>query len=74
MTQGHDSTLGIVEPQKTGSNPWIQPVLISLQNLLPFQQITTPTQLGVISKLTEAALYPLIQVIIEYIKQVWPQY
>lgn len=48
--------------------------LISLQSLLPFQQITTPTQLGVISKLTEAALYPLIQVIIEYIKQVWPQY
>ncbi|KAK4831743.1 LOW QUALITY PROTEIN: hypothetical protein QYF61_018873 [Mycteria americana] len=46
----------------------------SLSSLPTLKQINTPTQLGVICKLTEGALNPLIQIIDKDIKQNWPQH
>ncbi|KAK4821075.1 hypothetical protein QYF61_012417 [Mycteria americana] len=43
-------------------------------NLPTLQQINTPTQLGVVCKLTEGALNPLVQITDKDIKQNWPQY
>jgi len=37
-------------------------------------QINTPTEFGVIFKLTEGALDPLVQIIDKDITQNWPQY
>ncbi|KAK4817391.1 hypothetical protein QYF61_012097 [Mycteria americana] len=48
--------------------------LVPLQSLPALKQINTPTQLGVICKLTEGALDPLIQIIDKDTKQDWPQY
>ncbi|KAK4826721.1 hypothetical protein QYF61_010974 [Mycteria americana] len=47
---------------------------VPLQSLPPLKQINTPTQLGVICKLTEGALDPFIQIIDKDIKQNWPQH
>ncbi|KAK4828478.1 hypothetical protein QYF61_026703 [Mycteria americana] len=63
VTQVQDLALGLVEPHTIGLGPLIQPV-----------QINTPTQLGVICKLTEGALNPLVQIIDKDIKQEWPQH
>ena len=49
----------------------IQSVQIPLQSLPALQKISTPTQLGVICKLTEGALHEIIS---EDSKQNWPQY
>ncbi|KAK4822652.1 hypothetical protein QYF61_018604 [Mycteria americana] len=46
----------------------------SLSSLPPLKQINTPTQLGVICKLTEGALDPFVQIIDKDIKQNWPQH
>ncbi|KAK4808466.1 hypothetical protein QYF61_005783 [Mycteria americana] len=46
----------------------------SFQSLPPLKQINTPTQLGVICKLTEGALDPFIQIIDKDIKQEQPQH
>ncbi|KAK4824896.1 hypothetical protein QYF61_021136 [Mycteria americana] len=70
VTQVQDLALSLVEPHTIGPSPSIQPVQI----LPPLQQINTPTQLGVICKLTEGALDPLIQIIDKDIKQNWPQH
>ncbi|KAK4825177.1 hypothetical protein QYF61_024657 [Mycteria americana] len=74
VTQVEDPALGLVEPHTIGPSPRIQPVQIPLQSLPPLKQINTPTQLGVIRKLTEGALDPLVQIIDKDIKQDWPQY
>ncbi|KAK4818798.1 hypothetical protein QYF61_019519 [Mycteria americana] len=74
VTQVQDPALGLVEPHTIGLCPWIQPVQIPLQNLPTLKQINTPTQLGVICRLTEGALNPLIQIIDKDIKQNWPEY
>jgi len=52
----------------------IQSVQIPLQSLPTLQQIDTPAQLGVICKLAEGALNPLMQITDKVIKQDWPQY
>ncbi|KAK4832272.1 hypothetical protein QYF61_021671 [Mycteria americana] len=44
------------------------------ESLPTLQQINTPAQLGVISKLTEGALDPFVQIIDKDIKQNWPQH
>ncbi|KAK4810554.1 hypothetical protein QYF61_004517, partial [Mycteria americana] len=46
----------------------------SYQTLPPLKQINTPTQLGVVCKLTETALNPFVQIIDKDIKQNWPQH
>ncbi|KAK4824038.1 hypothetical protein QYF61_009629 [Mycteria americana] len=43
-------------------------------SLPTLKQINSPTQLGVICKLTEGALNPLIQIIDKDVKQNWPQH
>ncbi|RMB95395.1 hypothetical protein DUI87_28116 [Hirundo rustica rustica] len=53
VTQGQDPALGLVEPHTIGLSPWIQPGQIPLQSLPALQQTNTPSQLGVICKLTE---------------------
>ncbi|KAK4816299.1 hypothetical protein QYF61_014597 [Mycteria americana] len=68
-----DPALGFVEPHTTGLGPSIQPVQVPLQSLPTLKQINTPTQLGVICKLTESALDPLVRIIDKDIKQNWPQ-
>ncbi|KAK4816954.1 hypothetical protein QYF61_025874 [Mycteria americana] len=68
VTQVQDPALSLVEPHTIGLGPSIQPSLPTLK------QINTPTQLGVICKLTEGALNPLVQIIDKDIKQNWPQY
>ncbi|KAK4811094.1 hypothetical protein QYF61_016380 [Mycteria americana] len=73
VTQVQDLALGLVEPHTIGPSPSIQPVQIPLQSLPTLKQINTPAQLGVICKLTEGALDPLIQIIVKDIKQNWPQ-
>ncbi|KAK4810059.1 hypothetical protein QYF61_007223 [Mycteria americana] len=74
VTQVQDPTLGLVEPHTIDLSPSIQPVQVPLQSLPTLQQINTPTQLGVICKLIEGALNPLIQIIDKDIKQEWPQH
>ncbi|KAK4824605.1 hypothetical protein QYF61_016874 [Mycteria americana] len=73
VTQVQDPTLGLVKPHTIDVSPSIQPVQIPLQSLPTLKQINTPAQLGVICKLTEGTLNPLIQIIDKDIKQDWPQ-
>ncbi|KAK4827772.1 hypothetical protein QYF61_021517 [Mycteria americana] len=70
VAQVQDPALGLVEPHTIGLGPSIQPV----QSLPTLKQINTPTQLGVICKLTEGALDPLVQIIDKDVKQNWPQH
>ncbi|KAK4810511.1 hypothetical protein QYF61_004291 [Mycteria americana] len=74
VAQVQDLTLGLVEPHTIGLGPSIQPVQVPLQSLPTLKQINTPTQLGVICKLTEGALHPFVQIIDKDIKQNWPQH
>ncbi|KAK4812332.1 hypothetical protein QYF61_017109 [Mycteria americana] len=74
VAQVQDLALGLVKPHTIGLGPSIQPVQVPLQSLPPLQQINTPTQLGVVCKLTEGALDPLIQIIDKDVKQNWPQH
>ncbi|KAK4831815.1 hypothetical protein QYF61_019245 [Mycteria americana] len=74
VTQVQDLALGLVEPHTIGLSPWIQPVQVPLQSLPTLKKINTPAQLGVICKLTEGALNPLVQIIDKGIKQNWPQH
>ncbi|KAK4829076.1 hypothetical protein QYF61_002020 [Mycteria americana] len=74
VAQVQDLALGLVEPRTIDLGPWIQPVQVPLQSLPPLKQINTPTQLGVICKLTEGALDPFVQIIDKDVKQNWPQH
>ncbi|KAK4826463.1 hypothetical protein QYF61_009190 [Mycteria americana] len=73
VAQAKDLALGLVKPHTIDLGPSIQPVQVPLQSLPTLQQINTPTQLGVICKLTESALDPFVQIIDKDIKQNWPQ-
>ncbi|KAK4812409.1 hypothetical protein QYF61_019643 [Mycteria americana] len=74
VAQVQDLALGLVKPHTIDLGPSIQPIQVPLQSLPPLKQINTPTQLGVICKLTEGALDPLVQIIDKDIKQDWPQH
>ncbi|KAK4817898.1 hypothetical protein QYF61_002282 [Mycteria americana] len=74
VAQVQDLALSLVKPHTIDLGPSIQPVQVPLQSLPTLQQINTPTQLGVICKLTEGALDPFVQIIDEDIKQNWPQH
>ncbi|KAK4806229.1 hypothetical protein QYF61_013373 [Mycteria americana] len=74
VAQVQDLALGLVKPHTIDLSPSIQPVQVPLQSLPPLKQINTPTQLGVICKLTEGALDPFVQIIDKDIKQNWPQH
>ncbi|KAK4831669.1 hypothetical protein QYF61_018636 [Mycteria americana] len=74
VTQVQDLALGLVEPHTIGLGPLIHPVQVPLQSLPTLKQINTPAQLGVICKLTEGALDPLVQIIDKDVKQNWPQH
>ncbi|KAK4827577.1 hypothetical protein QYF61_019479 [Mycteria americana] len=74
VAQVQDLALGLLKPHTIGLSPSIQPVQVPLQTLPPLKHINTPTQLGVICKLTEGALDSLIQIIDKDVKQNWPQY
>ncbi|KAK4816937.1 hypothetical protein QYF61_025433 [Mycteria americana] len=74
LTQVQDLALGLVKPHTIDLSPSIHPVQVPLQSLLTLKQINTPAQLGVICKLTEGALNPLVQTIDKDIKQNWPQH
>ncbi|KAK4826791.1 hypothetical protein QYF61_011440 [Mycteria americana] len=74
VAQVQDLALGLVEPHTVDPSPSIQPVQVPLQNLPTLKQINTPTQLGVVCKLTEGALDPFVQIIDKDIKQDWPQH
>ncbi|KAK4806791.1 hypothetical protein QYF61_005587 [Mycteria americana] len=70
----HWSQYGPLRDTTFDLGPSIQPVQIPLYSLPTLKQINTPTQLGVICKLTEGALDPLVQIIDKDIKQNWPQH
>ncbi|KAK4824198.1 hypothetical protein QYF61_012014 [Mycteria americana] len=74
VAQVQDLALGLVKPHTIDLGPSIQPVQVPLQSLPTLKHINTPTQLGVICKLTEGALDPLVQIIDKDIKQNWPQH
>ncbi|KAK4818449.1 hypothetical protein QYF61_013136 [Mycteria americana] len=74
VTQEQGPALGLVEPHTIGLSPSIQPAQVPLQSLPTLQQINTPTQLGIVCKLTEGVLNPLVQIIGKDIKQNWPQH
>ncbi|KAK4821747.1 hypothetical protein QYF61_000808, partial [Mycteria americana] len=74
VAQVQDLAFSLVEPHTIDLSPSIQPVQVPLQSLPTLQQINTPTQLGVICKLTEGALDPFVQIIDKDIKQDWPQH
>ncbi|KAK4825736.1 hypothetical protein QYF61_002175 [Mycteria americana] len=74
VAQVQDPTLGLVKPHTIDLGPSIQPVPVPLQSLPTLKQINTPTQLGVVCKLTESALDPFVQIIDKDIKQNWPQH
>ncbi|KAK4810039.1 hypothetical protein QYF61_005102 [Mycteria americana] len=74
VTQVQDLALSLAEPHTIDLGPSIQPVQVPLQNVPTLKQINTPTQLGVICRLTEGALDPFVQIIDRDIKQNWPQY
>ncbi|KAK4821782.1 hypothetical protein QYF61_002198 [Mycteria americana] len=74
VAQVQDLALGLVEPHTIDLGPLIQPVQVPLQSLPTLQQINTPTQLGVVCKLTESALDPFVQIIDKDVKQNWPQH
>jgi len=58
VTEVQDLALGHVETPTDGLGPSMQPVQIPLQILPTLEQVDTPTQLGVICKLTEGPLNP----------------
>ncbi|KAK4811097.1 hypothetical protein QYF61_016383 [Mycteria americana] len=74
VAQVQDLALGLVKPHTIDLGPSIQPVQVPLQSLPTLQQINTPTQLGVVCKLTESALDPFVQIIDKDVKQNWPQH
>ncbi|KAK4820046.1 hypothetical protein QYF61_017892 [Mycteria americana] len=73
VAQVQDLALGLVEPHTVDLGPLIQPVQVPLQSLPTLKQINTPTQLGVVCKLTENTLDPFVHIIDKDIKQNWPQ-
>ncbi|KAK4823880.1 hypothetical protein QYF61_007828 [Mycteria americana] len=73
VAQVQDLALSLVKPHTIDLGPSIQPVQVPLQSLPPLKQINTPAHLGVICKLTEGALDPLVQIIDKDVKQNWPQ-
>ncbi|KAK4809582.1 hypothetical protein QYF61_025025 [Mycteria americana] len=74
VAQVQDLARGLVESHTIGLGPSIQPVQIPLQSLPTLNQNNTPAQLGVICKLTEGALDPLVRIIDKDSKQDWPQH
>ncbi|KAK4819185.1 hypothetical protein QYF61_026659 [Mycteria americana] len=74
VAQVQDLALGLVKPHTIDLGPSIQPVQVPLQSLPTLQRINTPTQLGVICKLTESTLDPFVQIIDKDVKQNWPQH
>ncbi|KAK4832683.1 hypothetical protein QYF61_025144 [Mycteria americana] len=74
VAQVQDLALGLVKPHTIDLGPSIQPVQVPLQSLPTLQQINTPTQLGVICKLTESTLDPFVQITDKDVKQNWPQH
>ena len=69
-----DSALGLLELHPISLSPAIQSVQIPLSSLPIPRQIDTSCQLGVIFRLPENALNPLIQVINKDIEEDRPQY
>ncbi|KAK4806753.1 hypothetical protein QYF61_005549 [Mycteria americana] len=74
VAQVQDLALGLVKPHTIDLGPSIQPVQVPLQSLPTLKQINTPTQLGVVCKLTESTLDPFVQIIDKDVKQNWPQH
>jgi len=60
MIHVQDPALGLVEFYTADLGPLIQPVLVPLQSLSTFKQIDTPAQFGIICKLAEGVLNPLV--------------
>ena len=62
FSQVHDLTLLLAELHKVPAGPLFQPTQTSLQSSSPFWSVYFPTQLGVIRKLHQATLDPVIQI------------
>ncbi|KAK4827398.1 LOW QUALITY PROTEIN: hypothetical protein QYF61_017803 [Mycteria americana] len=69
-----DPTLGLVEPHEVHTGPLLQLVQVPLDGIPSLRHVNCTTQLGVICKLAEGALDPIVNVTDEDIKQHWSQY
>lgn len=69
QVQDQDPELCLVAPHTNGLGPSIQPI----QRPPTLQQINTPALLGIICKMTEGAVYPLVKITDKDTQQGWPQ-
>ena len=69
IPQVQDSTLALVEPHQVPLCPTLQPVQVSLNGSTAFWCVSHSSQLHIIRKLAEGAIYPSIQVTDEDVKQ-----
>ncbi|KAK4828564.1 hypothetical protein QYF61_027533 [Mycteria americana] len=74
FSQVQGLTLVLVEHHNVLVSPLFQPIQIFLQGGSPFQSVHFPTQFGIISKLHQGTLDPIIQIAYEDIRQRWAQY
>ncbi|GAB0175715.1 cAMP-dependent protein kinase inhibitor alpha [Grus japonensis] len=72
--QVQDFPLPFVELHEVPDSPFLQPVKIPPDGSMILWFISLCSQFGVICKLAEGTLYPIIQIINEDVKQDWTQY
>ncbi|PKU41108.1 hypothetical protein llap_8578 [Limosa lapponica baueri] len=66
--------LGFVELHEVSMGPPLKPVQVPLDGIPSLMRVNHATQLGVIGKLAEGALYPTVYVSDKDVKQHWSQY
>ncbi|GAB0186062.1 mitochondrial enolase superfamily member 1 [Grus japonensis] len=74
FSQVQDLTLVLAELHKVLVSPLYQPIEVFLQGGSSLRSIYFPTQFGIIRKLHQGALDPIIQITYEDIKWCWTQY
>ncbi|PKU41812.1 hypothetical protein llap_7885 [Limosa lapponica baueri] len=74
MSQVQDLALGLIELHEVDMDPPLKPVQVSLDGIPSLQRVDCTTQLGVVSKLAEGALYPTVRVSNKDVKQPWSKY
>ncbi|GAB0181886.1 cAMP-dependent protein kinase inhibitor alpha [Grus japonensis] len=72
--QAQDFALPLVELCEIPVSPFLQPVEVPLDGITAFWYIIHSFQFGVICKLAEGTLCPIIQIVNEEIEQDWTQY
>lgn len=74
LAQAHIFTLGRVKIDEIYTGPLVKPVKVPLHNIPSLQCVELTPQLGVVSKLTNGALNPIIQGTGKDVKELQTQY